>query len=366
MTEQLRVNASHLALSEISNPFLRHIKFTLTDDLPNSNQMQVPYDEFENIKSSIIGMPIKMRFFGQRAGVGNHPGSIPIGYITAVAEEKRPEDGANILIADGELFADEYPDIMDFLDTKMAAKDPPGISWELGYEDTVVEQGISKLKGIVARAATFVRFPSYGKRTALLALASDTSLTDEEIEEEVTAIFKKEPEGGNEQVDLTEALARIAELEAENEKIKQEAADKDSEISTLTATASRVQELEASVTELTGKVTTFETSALIAERTNKVAEAGYDLDTDAAALEEKQRVWASMSDEVFDVFLSGISSVAKKIPAKKAEASARGTLTIPKVGVDTSSNGGAPASFDDLRSRMRVASGNPKFASDTE
>lgn len=329
------------------NKYLRRVKFIFLDDQPNINKQVVSHEEFESIKKSAIHMPIKMRFLGSLVGPANHNGAIPIGHITSVEEEEA--EGTHRLIGDGVLYAEAFPEIMDYLDDKFEKGEAPGISFEIGYKEEIVEKGLKYIKDLTAVAAAFVRNPAYGKRTALLALASDETLTDAEIDEGLTSLLsKEEPKGGTNKVDLEQALQRIKDLE-------KELADKTEEGEKLaTAADDRIKELTDQNLALAEEVNEFKQSAVIAERTQKLAVAGLDLDTDAEELAKKQRVWASMSEEAFDLFVSGISSVAKK-PEKKdkvAIASAR-TPVLPRV---TTEGGNGQVSYEDLRNKMKSLS----------
>jgi hypothetical protein len=344
------------AQSEINNPHLRPIRFVLADDRPNVNNQAVSVDEFDALAASAVNMPIKMRFLGKKSGAGGHTGAVVIGHINDT--EREEVNGTNRLIAQGVLYAFEYKDIVDYLDEALAEEEAnpgkskvPGISWELGYTEGIIEKGIEWLKGVVARAATLVGNPAYGKRTALLALASDQTLTEEQLEEEALKVFAIEqpPEGGTDDVNLEEAQARIAELETELANAKADSTQKATEIETLSATASRVEELETQVTELTDKVSTFEKNDLIADRTEKAVAAGYVLDKDADKLAKKQELWASMAEEIFEEYVSDLAAVAKKVPATfAAQASAR-KLELPKI---TTGDGGS-AIGTDFRSRIK-------------
>lgn len=332
-----------------TNPYLKVVKFIFADDKPNINAQAIPYEEFESLKTSVIGMPIKMRFLGSRGGAGGHDGAIPIGHISGVAEETA-EDGSHQLIADGVLYAEEYPDIVEYLEDKFEKGEAPGLSWELSYHDSIVEKGITWLKGVIARAATFVRHPAYGKRTALLALASDMTLSEEEIEQEITALFAKEQdhEGGTNNVTLEEALAEIARLTEELGNVQAELTAKASENETLAETASRVEELEATVAELRGQIDAQARAALIGARTQAMVEAGVELDTDADKLAAKQELWAAMSEDIFNEVIATLTAVASKAP-KKTEASAR--FTLPKITPPEVKNGSTPV---DLMNRMKA------------
>jgi len=334
-----------LAQSDFTNPYLTVVKFVFADDQPNRNKQAIPYEEFNALAQSAIGMPIKIRFLGKN--VGNHTGSIPIGHIRDVNEED--EDGIHKLVAEGVLYNDEYPEIVGFLKDAFASGEAPGISWELTYKDSVIEQGVSWLKGVVARAATFVKNPAYGTRTALLALASDKSLSDEEIENELVGMahdIEGHKQGGKDTVELEQAIDRIKELEAQIATKEAELVDAKAETETVRAEAA---DLKVENDELVSKVSTFEKTTLIESRTKKVAEAGVPLPSEEEELTKKQEFWAAMSEELFDTYISDLAAVAKIAPEKKASAS---VLQLPKISVDTSTNNGA-VSAEGLRNKMR-------------
>lgn len=178
------------ALAEITpedftHPGLRLVKFVFCDNQPNENGQGIAEEDFDEIIKSGVGTPIKMRFFGNTAG--GHIGSIPIGYIKNMYKE---DDGnTKKLIADATLFADEYPDEIQYLQEAYDKGEAPGISWELKYNNSVIKDGIEWLKGLVTRAATFVRHPAYGNRTAILALASNKEISDEQLTEALQEIL---------------------------------------------------------------------------------------------------------------------------------------------------------------------------------
>ena len=349
--------------NDVLNPYLKSIKFVLADDKPNLNNQGIPYDEFDNLAKSAIGMPIKIRFVGKRAGgAANHEGSIPIGHIVSVSEE---EDGGNHkLIASGALYADEYPDVIEYLEESFAANDAPGISWELSYHDSVLERGIQWLKGVITRAATFVRNPAYGKRTALLAIAQDMTLSDDALEQILGILMddkedpiKDTPEGGTDTVNLEEALNRIKELETQ----LQSTID-DNKV--LSESASRVSELEQTVAELTGIVGEYQKATIVAERTARVVEAGLDLETDTDALASKQEIWVAMSEDVFNAYIDAIATMAKKSLAKSEASAKKPSLAFPKISVDTSKIAGT--STPDLKDKMRSLSRTSATVAETD
>lgn len=350
MTKTIELNSSSwlLAESDFTNPFLTVIKFIFADDKPNANKQAIPYEEFGALAQSAIGMPIKIRFLGK--GIGNHTGSIPIGHIRDMTEAT--DDGTHQLVAEGVLYNDEYPDVVDFLKEAFASGDAPGLSWELTYSDSIIEKGITWLKGVIARAATFVKNPAYGTRTALLALASDKTLSDEDIEKEVVGMaheIEGQHQGGKSDMELEQALARIKDLEAQ-------LAEKDTALVAAKTEAETVRTeaaaLKTANDELLSKVGTFEKTEKVATRTKQIVDAGVPLPSDEQELAKKQESWAAMSEELFVTYVSDLTAVAKLIPPKKDARASASVLQIPRVSVDTSTNNGA-VSAESLRNKMR-------------
>lgn len=328
------------ASSDFKHPFLTMIRFIFADDKPNANNQGIRYEDFEDIKRTAIDMPIKMKYMGQY-GLGGHTGAVSIGHIRSVSEETL-EDNSHRLIAEGVLYASEFPDEVEFIREMHAEGKPPGISWEVSYKDEEKDGPISWLKGIVTRAATFVRNPAYGARTALLALASNKEMTDEELVKELSAIAqelgpKTEDKGGSNKV------------EEELNKIKSELEDRVKEIETLNAAKA---ELEAKVTAQEEVINTFKKSTLISERTAKVQAAGLKLESDTEKLAQKQEFWAAMSEEAFAEYIDDLTSVMASVAPKTAAASVSPTVGLPRVEVEQE----ADVSPIDLKNRMRELS----------
>lgn len=326
------------------HPGLRYGQFIYCDDMPNSNKQGIEYEDFPDLMASAIGTPVKMKFLGQSEG--GHTGSIPIGYIHKMTEESF-NDGANHrLIASAILFASEYPDEIQYLEDKFNAGTPPGVSWELSYKDTIVKNGITWLKKILARAATFVRNPAYGSRTALLALATNQSISADDFSTELSAFAheispKIIDKGGNNNVEeelrlakeaLAAANARIAELEqTTNAKIE----TLEQQVTTLTTT---VEERDTALAEVALR-------ELIAERTRLISEAGIKIETDAEKLAKKQAFWAQFSEETFAEYLDDLKAAV----VKPKEAAASGTFKsqkLPKLTTGDASSDAVPTASD--------------------
>lgn len=332
---------AHASLVEdFEHPSLTRVKFILADDKPNVNGQGIEYEDFPDLAKTAINMPIKMRFVkkGAKAGAQGHAGSINLGHITNV-NENVTADGTHQLLADGVLYTDEYPAEIDFLKTSFASGTAPGLSWEIGYEKSVIKNGINWLKGILTRAATFVRDPAYGKRTALLALASQ-NLTEEEFNEGLIALASEfgpstEPEGGNK---VTEEETKKLKDDLEAAK----AAEKDATDKLATAEATILSQGEV--------IAGYKKAALVAERTQKLTEAGFPLSSEAAELEKKQEFLAKLPEDTFIEYLADLTAMKKAAPAapRKDAAAAAGAINFPRPSVDVM------PSVEGLRGRMRA------------
>jgi hypothetical protein len=325
--------------TDFKHPLLTYAKFILLDDQGNDNKQGVKADDFTDIINTAIDMPVKILYTGK--DVRGHIGSIPVGHIKSI--EKVSSEGANQLIATAVLYADEYPDEITYLKEAYAAGSAPGISYELLYKDSMVEDGIEWLKKITTKAATFVRTPAYGSRTAILALASNAELSPEAFVENVAELMhewkaddsnESKDEGGNENMELEKML----------EDAKAEAATKQSEIERLTTL---LNDKDAEITALNTQIDTFRRDALMGERERKFVEAGFSLESDAEKLAKKREFWASLSDEAFDAYISDLVSVKATVPAAAATAARKeGT---PKLAVSATT----PLTIDELRASMR-------------
>lgn len=123
---------------------------------------------------------------------------------------------------------------------------------------------------------------------------------------------------------------------------------------------------EASIEELTAKLNeaastiealsvenqAFKRDAIIKARTARVVEAGIKLDTDEEKLAKKQELWLSMSEEIFDAYVSDLASVAEAASAaitSSAIASMHGDM--PRLAVAESD-----MTITDLKAGLRKAS----------
>lgn len=344
----IELDTALASLEDLSNtnPKLKAIaKFVIADDQPNGNNWLLPYTEFQNIIDTAIGMPVKMRFDG--FGIKDHPGSVPIGAITKIEEDE--VDGVHRLIAEASLWVDEFPEEIQFLKNKLKEKKPPGISYEIIYnkETSKIIEGIQNFKDTRTAAVTFVRVPSYGKRTPLLALASQKNLTDLEVIDGAVQMINgwtKDFNGkkGGQDMDheeelkktteaLTTARAEATSLTEKIAELEKQLVDKDGEI------LKRDEEI--------GKM---QRTALVDTRTRKFIEAGFSLDADTEKADKKKQFFAAFStDEGYEEYLADLvttkTAAASAAPANEAaaayasaKASLRNNVELPKVGAEDS------------------------------
>lgn len=321
---QAAFNISGFAMSDFSHPLLKRVRFVFADDKPNGNNQGIEHSDFAEVKQSAINMPIKMRYMGE-AGAGGHLGSVTMGHIVDI-EEDQTEDGTHRLIANGVLYASEYPKEIAYLENALAEGTAPGASWEVVYKDVKTEGPVSWLKKILTSAATFVRNPAYGTRTALLALASADDMSDEKLFDELVTIAneirpKNTLKGGSNKV------------EEELEKVKAELAAKIAEIEVLTTEketlATAKAELESEITSQKEVIDSYKRSELVANRTAKVAEAGLKIETDPEKLAAKQDFWVELSENAFNQYVADLKEVK---PVEKVRVGLAGlTETLPRL-----------------------------------
>lgn len=341
--------SSLLSIAEASdghfhNPYIKYVRFVLCDDQPNENNQGVAHEDFPSIAESAIGTPIKMRFLGQT--IGSHIASIPIGHITDVGEEEL-EDGKHRLIADGILFASDYPDEVEFLEEAFAANKAPGISFEVRYNSalSILKDGVEWIKKGIMQAATFVRNPAYGGRTALLALASDKSITDEDFAAGLTAFAaelrpKNTIEGGNNKVEeeLKKAQEALDAAKAQLETVNTELADLKTAHASVTVER---DDLQKKVDTQDAALAAVARENLIATRTAAVAEAGIKIETDPEKLTKKQTFWANMEEEAFAEYVDDLKAASKGATNKPFETLklASASRGVPRLSVESENEG---------------------------
>lgn len=322
---------------EEGHPLLTKIRFIFATNKGANLSTRTPglkqgikEEDFDEVINTAINMPIKMRYLGRRGGAGSHTGSISIGHITGMSKVDLDENTKG-LEAEGVLYTYEYPEEVGYLKAAYASNEAPGISYEVRYDPdkSVIESGVEWIKSLITQAATIVKSPAYGNRTAILALASNKELTNEEFTEEVLSIITPEEttnEGGSSNMDEKDKeIQRLTALAAEKELAL---VDKTTEFDALRT------ELETVKTDLTTSKTENEAlkrTILVESRTKAYAEAGLKFDEDATKAATKKDLLAKMDEDVFSAYINDLKEAqTKKTAAALASASDRG---VPRLTV---------------------------------
>lgn len=325
--------------SEI-NPYLTVARFVFADDkgattsTGNGNLQGIELEDFDTVIKTSLHMPVKMRLMGDT--VGSHSGSYVIGHIIDMTKED------NKLVAQAVLYREEYPEEVTFLKEAFAEGKAPGISYEIAYGDSVIKNGVEWLKNMFTTAATFVKSPAYGSRTALLALASAKD-EGEFIQTMKTLVAQAEGIENDDPIPSNKGGTNVDELEKaqkEAEAFKAEAETRTAEISRLTEA---LEAKDVEIASLNTTVSTLQGEKLMETRVRKFTEAGFMLEADAEKADKKKSFWLTLSDEGFDEYLDDLVSakaMAAK-PEKKAEASARNTL--PRLDASADADGQIPS-----------------------
>jgi len=154
----IEAEVTNLALaSKNLNPMLTYVKFILTDDKPNGNNERIPKEEFSNLITTGLYMPLKMAEGGISEG---HEETYPIGVITHLREDKDKIRGI------AALWNRERPEDVAYIQERYSSGEPLDLSWELGHTDSFIDDtGVNNLTGCVLRATTLVGIPAYQGRT---------------------------------------------------------------------------------------------------------------------------------------------------------------------------------------------------------
>ena len=156
------------AASFLVSPAVAWAKFILLDDQPNGNKHRIPVEEFDNVISTALHMPVKMAEGRIRDG---HELAKPIGAIAHLKKEL--VDGVNRIVALAALWKNERPDDVRYLKDMMDSGKEVNVSWELSFGDVKAsEGGAIDLRDITMKAATIVGTPAYKGRTKFLAIAA--------------------------------------------------------------------------------------------------------------------------------------------------------------------------------------------------
>lgn len=270
------------------------VTFVFTDDIANANSQGIHQDEFERVIKTGLHKPFKKKLGYTVAS--DHDDAVPVG---AIADLQRED---NKIVGIASVWEREFPDDAAFIRDAYAAKEPLGVSWEVFYEDTEVdEDGVEWLKEVSTRAITLVGQPAYAGRTPLLAVAAkqrnnskekigDTNMDLKQVEEQLQATKQ---EVVTLKTTLEEANANLTEL-----------GKLQSEVETLREFKAEVEKEKA-------------TLVLVEARLSQFAEAGIEM-TKEDFLKEGTR-WLALDEETFKFVLETMVNS----PNKESTASAK-------------------------------------------
>ena len=210
----LDISTEKTAFASVNlNPTVTWIKFILTDDKPNANNQRVPKEEFDNLISTGIYMPIKS---SEGAINDGHEDSKPLGVITHLKKVRNQIHGL------AALWERERPEDVALIRERYANKQPLELSWEILFtESSVNDDGVEELRDTSLRAITFVGMPAYEGRTSVTALASsDSNMEDEKLDE--IKELKDQLESVNTQ--LEEKSSKIEDLQSKLDQYESELA----------------------------------------------------------------------------------------------------------------------------------------------
>lgn len=282
------------------NPYVTYAKFTFTDDLKNKNNQRIPKEEFANVIKSGKYMPIKM----EQANIqGSHENSTPIGVITALKEQD------NKVIGIAALWEKERPEAVEKIKTAFAEGTPLDLSWEVLYgkdSSNVDDSGTEVLKDVTVRGITFVGNPAYDGRTNVYALA-ETQLSQEEM----TLA----------EINLQELEASVANLTEKATKLEADLAAATSELETVRLEAESLRQFKAEREASDAK------ASLIATRKTAWSEA--KLSTEE--FEARSERIAGMDDESFKAYVEDLVAFSSKNTDKGSNASATAGTQVPDV-----------------------------------
>ena len=289
------------------NPYQTLATFIFADDLPNGNNQGLPFEKFETIARTSVGMPVKIRFIDSfvREDIGDHENSIPIGVIQGM-EIVTISDNHHQLVATAALWNEEFPREVAWLQDKFDKGEAPGVSYEINYERDREVDNVRWIDGdAYTGAATFVKTPAYGSRTALLALASEASHGGD-LEAGITALAQKiyDTKGGNQMEEK-----ELEDLKEQVTNLKAEASSKQSAIEELTAAKTQLEDALKAKDE---EIESLKSAAVLDTRVRKYTEAGFSLDKDEEKALRKKNVIASYTDEQFEDYLQELVALKPK------------------------------------------------------
>lgn len=313
-----------------SHPLQTRLSLILTDFEPNSNKQGIPKTEAENIIRTALYTPLKINFDGEE--YHGHTGAYPIGPI--INAQASTYNGRDVISGEAIIWNDVYDDVSEYL--KQAFAEGVGTSWEIYYEDTEDDNGTQWLKGCIFAGTCVVDTPAYGpERTRLLAIAeklhnraennmskeleiADTTSVNEVetlrtdisgVMDMLSNIYSGLYEMLDSSYEIEQQLA-VTDMPAMSEQLTKLLSSIQKRFNDLTSQAASAEVYKTELSELKDKIAQAEElnrkNALETARKDKLTELGIEFS------EEKKEFYLSMSEEMFTMYVSDLTSVKSK------------------------------------------------------
>lgn len=263
------------------NPTLSWIKFILTDDKPNANNNRIPREEFPNLISSGLYMPIKMT----TSEIEGHAEAVPIGVITHLKEK------GNKIVGLAALWQAEYSEEISYLKDRYANKKSLDLSWEIMHASSHLEDDVEVLTDTILRAATFVKVPAYNGRTYVTELSEnkEEEILETKNLEEIKTLYEEK---------LNDKQSAIETLEAEVQTLKESQLTEE-----LKAELEELREFKARLDEELERQEQIESI--------KGVFSEFDVEVNDAFIEEREELLLSMSEEALKFFAETYAKAQK-------------------------------------------------------
>jgi DNA repair exonuclease SbcCD ATPase subunit len=217
------------------NPLLTYVKFVLTDDRPNNNNMRIPKEEFANLIRSGLYTPIKMAEGQINDG---HDQSKPLGVIVHLKEQE------NRILGMGVLWNEERPEDIELIKQRYAENKPLDLSWEIGHKDSFFDDdGVENLTDCILKGTTLVGLPAYAGRTIITEVQSSNETKEDSKLEELEKLQKENKELKESISELEEKITELEESQITDE-IKTELSELREFKETIEKEALRLEQLE--------------------------------------------------------------------------------------------------------------------------
>lgn len=308
--------ASFLGLAvaeDTAHPLQKRLKFVFTDFQPNGNKQGVPTKEAQNVASTAMFMPVKINYSDKPLG---HENAVPIGPITSVNVTEE-----NIL-GEAIFWADEYPDIAEWL--AEASKKDGGVqfSWELYFgKSEKDDNGVEWLNDIVTAGITIVGNPAYQGRTPLLAFSEqqeEVEVDKVKVQEMLTTLYST----------LNETLASKPENDDDFDTAFNTIVTKLN--TTLTTLKESNSNLESEVTKLKEFKESVENKAAelaqLKSIRDKMLSEGIELSDEE--FDARSGIFLKMNDEMLDLYIKDLAS-RKQTEVNKSESSQKDKVPDP-------------------------------------